>query len=203
VSISPLEPSSRTLYWYSRHSYLQFQIACFTFLLVFFNSLAGKAFLARSIELCLVDKQRSSGVTVAGFESCLIWSRIANIEISTNWTYRLPLGRSGLYASLLLAMNVLVFWPLHLWWSKTLRFKTHLCFFIGTQADTLPRKDKSFSFLSRAPYILQTTDFSSNNACNNCSDVALTGRRHQELKPHFSEKVKMSFVTSEYMVLRD
>jgi hypothetical protein len=33
---------------------------------VFFDSLAGKAFLARSIKLCLIDNQRSSGVTVAG-----------------------------------------------------------------------------------------------------------------------------------------
>jgi hypothetical protein len=99
VSISPLEPSSRTLYWYSHHSYLQFQIACFTFLLVLFDSLAGKAFLARSIKLCLVDNQQSSGVTVAGFESCLIWSRITNVEISINQTYQLPLGRSGLYSS--------------------------------------------------------------------------------------------------------
>ena len=40
-------------------------------------------FLARSIKLCLVDNQRSSGVTVARFESRLIWSRIANVEIST------------------------------------------------------------------------------------------------------------------------
>jgi hypothetical protein len=95
VSISPLKPSSRTLYWYSRHSYLQFQIACFTFLLVFFDSFAGKSFLARSIKLWLVDNQRSSGVTVVGFESCLIWSRIANVEISTNQTYRLPLRRSA------------------------------------------------------------------------------------------------------------
>jgi len=35
---------------------------------VFFDSLAGKAFSARSIKLCLVDNQRSGGVTVAGFE---------------------------------------------------------------------------------------------------------------------------------------
>ena len=41
-----------------------------TFLLVFFDSLAGKAFLVRSIKLCLVDNQRSSGVAVAGFETC-------------------------------------------------------------------------------------------------------------------------------------
>ena len=37
---------------------------------MFFDSLAGKALLARSIKLCLVDNQRSSGVVVAGFESC-------------------------------------------------------------------------------------------------------------------------------------
>jgi len=41
-------------------------------LLVFFDSLVGKTFLARSIKLCLVDNQRSTGVMVAGFESCLI-----------------------------------------------------------------------------------------------------------------------------------
>jgi hypothetical protein len=39
-------------------------------LLVFFDSLVGKAFLARLLMLCLVDNQQSSGVTVAGFESC-------------------------------------------------------------------------------------------------------------------------------------
>ena len=37
---------------------------------MFFDSLAGKAFSARSIKLCLVDNQWSSGVAVAGFESC-------------------------------------------------------------------------------------------------------------------------------------
>jgi hypothetical protein len=100
MSISPLELSSRTLYWCLHHSYLQFQIACFTFLLVLFDSLVGKAFLARSIKLCLVDNQRSSGVMVVGFESYLIWSRIINVEISTNRTYQLPLGRSGLYSSI-------------------------------------------------------------------------------------------------------
>ena len=47
-----------------------FRLRVYTFLLVFFDSLAGTAFLARSIKLCLVDNQRSSGVTVAGFESC-------------------------------------------------------------------------------------------------------------------------------------
>jgi hypothetical protein len=84
-----------------------------------------------------------------------------------------------------------------------LRFKTHLRFFTETQAGILLRKEKSFSFLSTAPYILRTTYFSSNNAYNNCSDAALTGRRHQELKPHCSEKVKITFVISEYMALGD
>jgi hypothetical protein len=77
-----------------------FRLRVFTFLLVLFDSLAGKAFLARSIKLCLVDNQWSSGVMVVGFESCLIWSQIVNVEISTNRTYRLPLGRSGLYSSI-------------------------------------------------------------------------------------------------------
>ena len=35
---------------------------------MFFDSLAGKVFLARSIKLCLVDNKRSSGVTVTGFK---------------------------------------------------------------------------------------------------------------------------------------
>ena len=49
-----------------------FRLRVYTFLLVFFDSLAGKAFSARSIKLCLVDNQRSYGVAVAGFESCMI-----------------------------------------------------------------------------------------------------------------------------------
>jgi len=48
-----------------------FRLCVYTFLFVFFDSLAGIAFLARSIKLCLVDNQRSSGVTVAWFESCI------------------------------------------------------------------------------------------------------------------------------------
>jgi hypothetical protein len=43
-----------------------FRLHAYPFLLVFFDSLAGKAFSARSIKLCLVDNQQSSGVTVAG-----------------------------------------------------------------------------------------------------------------------------------------
>jgi len=45
-----------------------FRLRVSTFLLVFFDSLAGKAFSARSIKLCLVDNQRSSGVMVAGLQ---------------------------------------------------------------------------------------------------------------------------------------
>ena len=41
---------------------------------------------------------------------------------------------------------------------------------------------KYFSFFLRAPYILRTTDFSSNNG----------GQRRQGLKPYLSEKVKMA-----------
>ena len=40
----------------------------YIFLLVFFDSLAGKAFSVRSIMLCLVDNQQSGGVMVAVFE---------------------------------------------------------------------------------------------------------------------------------------
>jgi hypothetical protein len=50
------------------------------FLLVFSIRLQGKAFVARSIKLCLVDNQRSSGVMVAGFESCRFEVKIANAE---------------------------------------------------------------------------------------------------------------------------
>ena len=39
---------------------------------------------------------------------------------------------------------------------------------------------KSFSFFLRAPYILRTTSFSGDNG----------GRRCQELKPHYSQKVE-------------
>ena len=56
---------------------------------MFFDLLAGKAFLARSIKLCLVDNQQSSGVTVVGFESCLVGSRITNVEIFINRIYQL------------------------------------------------------------------------------------------------------------------
>jgi hypothetical protein len=77
-----------------------------------------------------------------------------------------------------------------------------LHFFTEIQVGTLSRKE-NLSLFSRAPYILQTTSFSGNNACNNCSDATLIGRRRQELKPHCSEKVKMAFVASEYMVLGD
>jgi hypothetical protein len=42
-----------------------FRLWAYNYLLVFFDPLAGLAFLARSIKLCLVDNQQRSGVTVA------------------------------------------------------------------------------------------------------------------------------------------
>ena len=59
----------------------------YIFLLVFFDSLVGKAFSARSIKLCLVDNQQSTGVTVAWLRIMLIRSRIANVTYSTNRIY--------------------------------------------------------------------------------------------------------------------
>jgi hypothetical protein len=47
---------------------------------VFSIRLQGKAFVERSIKFCLVDNQRSSGVTVAGSELCRFESNIANVE---------------------------------------------------------------------------------------------------------------------------
>jgi hypothetical protein len=82
-----------------------------------------------------------------------------------------------------------------------LHFKTYISSQKSKWAHFLGRRNL-FVF-SRAPYILRTTYLSGNNACNNCSDTALTGRRRQELKPHYSEKVKTTFVASEYRVLGD
>ena len=70
----------------------------YIFLLVFFDLLAGKAFLMRSIKLCLVDNQRSSGVTVAWLWIVLIRSRIANVTHSTNQIY-LYLSEDRAYSS--------------------------------------------------------------------------------------------------------
>ena len=61
-----LEP----LLWFASFILAIIRLRVYPFLLVFFDSLAGKAFFARSIKLCLVDNQQSSGVAVAGFESC-------------------------------------------------------------------------------------------------------------------------------------
>ena len=63
-----------------------------------FNSLAGKAFSARSIKLCLVDNQRSSGVTVAWLRIVLIRIWIANVSHSTNRIY-LYLSEDRAYSS--------------------------------------------------------------------------------------------------------
>jgi hypothetical protein len=82
-----------------------------------------------------------------------------------------------------------------------LHFKTYISSQKSKWAHFTGRRN--LFLFSRAPYILRTTSFSGNNACNNCSDAALTGQRRQELKPHSSEKVKMAFVASEYMALGD
>ena len=63
--IRVLEP----LLWFASFILAIIRMCVYPFLLVFFDSLVGKAFLAMSIKLCLVDNQRSSGVAVAGFES--------------------------------------------------------------------------------------------------------------------------------------
>ena len=94
VSISPLESSSWTPFViHLIHTY-NFRLRDYSFLLVSFDSLAGKAFSARSIKLCLVDNQQSSGITVAWLRISgitvawlrivLIRSRIANITYSIN-----------------------------------------------------------------------------------------------------------------------
>jgi hypothetical protein len=62
---SELEPYTCLCFIHIRN----FRLRAYTFLLVFFDSLAGLAFLARSIKLCLVINQR-----LQGFESCLIRS---------------------------------------------------------------------------------------------------------------------------------
>jgi hypothetical protein len=98
-------------------------------------------------------------------------------------------GLGTKWAHFTFVVNVFVFfWPLHLWWSKTLRFKTYVSSQKSKWAHFSGRRN--LFIFSRAPYILRTTYFSGNNVCNNYSDAALTGRRRQGLKPHYSEKDK-------------
>ena len=95
VSISPFESSAWTPLVIRFIHICNFRLRISTFLLVFFDSLVGKAFLAMSIKLCLVDNQRSSGVAVAGFESC--WFVVGSSTLSPPpIELTLPLGRSGL-----------------------------------------------------------------------------------------------------------
>jgi hypothetical protein len=61
---------------------------------VSFDSLAEKAFSARSIKLCLVDNQRSSGVAVGSNLADLKPDRQRRVLHQSN--VPLPLGRSGL-----------------------------------------------------------------------------------------------------------
>ena len=73
-----------------------FRLRVYTFLFVFFDLLAGKAFLERPIKLFLIDNQQSGGVTVADFEfvSDLKPDRQCHVLYQSNLP--LLLGRSGL-----------------------------------------------------------------------------------------------------------
>ena len=80
-----------------------------------------------------------------------------------------------------LAVNVLVFLTPTLLTFKDAMLQDHLHFFPEIQVGTLLRTE-IFSFFLRAPYILQTTYFSSDDG----------GQRCQGLKPYLLEKVKMA-----------
>jgi hypothetical protein len=80
VSTSPFESSAQTPLIFASFISAIFDCVFNIFLLVFSIHLQGKAFMARSIKLCLVDNQLSSGVTVAGSESCRFEAKIANVE---------------------------------------------------------------------------------------------------------------------------
>jgi hypothetical protein len=83
------------------------------------------------------------------------------------------------------------------------RYASRLTFLHRNPSGHTSQEGEIFFLFSRARYILWTTSFSDNNTYNNYSDAALTGRRRQELKPHYLNKVKMAFIASEYMVLGD
>jgi hypothetical protein len=76
----------------------------------------------------------------------------------------------------------------------------YLYFFLEIQVGTLHLEGNLFLFLKST---IHSSDnllcpattvvgciISWSDACNSCSDGVLTGRRHQELKPHYSKKVK-------------
>jgi ABC-type microcin C transport system permease subunit YejB len=65
VSTSPFDSSARTPLIFDSYTYAISDYVFTVILLVFFDSLAGKFFLMRSIKLCLVDNQWSSGVAIA------------------------------------------------------------------------------------------------------------------------------------------
>ena len=67
-----------------------FGLCVYPFLLVFFDLLAGKVFLAKSIKLCFVDNQRSSSVMVAGLWIVLIRSPDRQRHILHNRFYPTP-----------------------------------------------------------------------------------------------------------------
>jgi hypothetical protein len=80
VSTSPFELSAQTLLIFVSFTSAIFDCVFTIFFLVFSSRLQGKAFVVRSIKLCLVDNQQSSGVTVAGSESCQFEAKIVNVE---------------------------------------------------------------------------------------------------------------------------
>jgi hypothetical protein len=69
ISLFELMSARTPLIFASYSSTISYYVFTFFFARVL-NSLAGKTFLVRSIKLCLVGNQQSSGVAVAEFESC-------------------------------------------------------------------------------------------------------------------------------------
>jgi hypothetical protein len=98
MSTSPFELSARTPFIFDSFTSAIFVCVFTIFLLVFSIRLQGKAFMVRSIKLCLVDNQRSSGVMVDN-QVVSIQSQDRQCRVSTNRHIYLPLGRSGHHLS--------------------------------------------------------------------------------------------------------
>ena len=62
------DQSLNLIFIFNSQTFAISDLRVYLFWLVFFDSLAGKAFLARSIELCSVDNQQSSSVMVGGLQ---------------------------------------------------------------------------------------------------------------------------------------
>ena len=73
-------------HYHKPHIYLQFQIAFISFLLVFSIRLQ-ESLLGEVNHVRVVDNQWSSGVTIAGSESVLVWSLNHEHRVSTNRRY--------------------------------------------------------------------------------------------------------------------